>query len=71
MFEEGIVPYNGDFEGKVQGRNRGEVEHTTTSRYHGLRDLSDKVGGNMDRSIGGEREPIGGFNVLKRGEGVG
>ena len=34
--EEGTVPYNEDFEGKVQGRNMGEVAHSATSRYHGL-----------------------------------
>ena len=36
--EEGTLPYNGDFEDNVQGRNSGEVEHTATSRYHILRD---------------------------------
>ena len=33
---EGTVSYNCEFKLKVQGRNRGEVAHAATSKYHGL-----------------------------------
>ena len=71
-FEEGEVPHNGNIEGEVQGRNRGEVEYDTLGKCYRLRYWGQEVGEKMVGDTGGRNWDTGGLGVSTwRGRAVG